>query len=76
MRKLWKFRGGLKLDGHKAMSMQQGILTAPIPKQLVLPVQQHIGEAALPIVKVGDYVFKGYLWPAALLAASTFNHTV
>lgn len=61
MRKLWNFRGGLKLDGHKKLSMQQGILNVPLPKQLVLPMQQHIGEAAEPIVKIGDSVLKGQL---------------
>jgi electron transport complex protein RnfC len=65
MRKVWDFHGGLKLDGHKSMSMQQPIAIAPVPKILVLPIQQHIGEPAHPIVQVGDHVLKGQLIAAA-----------
>ena len=68
MRKLWHFHGGLKLEGHKALSMQQPITQAPIPKILTLPLQQHIGEPAQPIVEIGDRVrssrmLKGLLVP-------------
>jgi len=61
MRKLWDFYGGLKLDGHKTMSMQTPIAVAPVPGLLVLPVQQHIGEPARPVVKVGDRVLAGQM---------------
>ncbi len=61
MRKLWSFRGGLKLDGHKQLSMQQPITAADIPEYLVIPLQQHIGEAAYPIVDVGDRVLTGQI---------------
>lgn len=53
------FNGGLKLDGHKEQSMQSNIAAAIIPEKLIVPLQQHIGIAALPIVKVGDKVLKG-----------------
>ena len=33
----------------------------PIPDQIVLPIQQHVGEPAQPIVGVGEYVLKGQL---------------
>ena len=65
MRKVWDFHGGLKLNGHKSMSMQQPITIAPVPKILVLPIQQHIGEPAHPVVQVGDHVLKGQLIAAA-----------
>ena len=65
MRKVWDFHGGLKLDGHKSMSMQQPITVVPVPKTLVLPIQQHIGEPAHPVVQVGDHVLKGQLIAAA-----------
>lgn len=58
-RKLWKFNGGLKLPGHKVLSTGRPIAQAPIPKTLTLPLQQHIGNAAKPIVEVGDKVLKG-----------------
>ncbi|MEJ2359850.1 MAG: electron transport complex subunit RsxC [Gammaproteobacteria bacterium] len=59
MRKLWHFHGGLKLDGHKALSMQSPISRAPIPQRLTLPLQQHIGEPAQPVVEVGERVLTG-----------------
>jgi len=61
VRKLWRFPGGLKLDGQKALSMQQPITQAPIPRLLTLPLQQHIGEPAEPVVKVGERVLTGQL---------------
>lgn len=61
MRKLWSFKGGLKLDGHKAMSMQTPIRQAALPNQLVLPLRQHIGEPAYPIVDVGERVLCGQM---------------
>ena len=59
MRKLWRFHGGLKLAGHKALSMQQPIRPMPIPRLLTLPLQQHIGEPAQAIVNVGERVLTG-----------------
>ncbi|THF70888.1 MAG: electron transport complex subunit RsxC, partial [Methylophaga nitratireducenticrescens] len=47
---LGDFPGGLKLPGHKKRSTQGPIRKTPISKQLVLPLQQHIGAAAVPIV--------------------------
>ncbi len=58
---LWKIFGGLKLSGHKSMSMKHATKPAPLAKELVLPLKQHIGKAAVPVVKVGDTVLKGQL---------------
>ena len=33
--------------------------TAPIPAVLVLPLRQHLGVPALPVVNVGDHVLGG-----------------
>ncbi len=43
------------------MSTGQPIARARLPKHLILPLQQHIGEPAEPIVKAGDKVLKGQL---------------
>lgn len=59
--KLGHFNGGLHLPGNKNMSTGQPVAKAGIPKRLMLPLQQHIGEPAEPIVKVGDKVLKGQL---------------
>ena len=56
--RLWHFHGGLKLDGHKSISMQEAVADAGIPPRLVLPLQQHIGNPAEPVVNVGDKVLK------------------
>lgn len=56
--RLWHFHGGLKLDGHKAMSMHEPVTEALIPSRLILPLQQHIGSPAKPVVKAGDKVLK------------------
>lgn len=60
-RKLWKFHGGVHPPFHKDDSNQESIKFAGIPPQLILPLQQHIGIAADPIVEVGESVFKGQL---------------
>lgn len=56
---LWQFPGGLLLRGHKKRSTQRPIQKMPLSRLLVLPLQQHIGTAAVPIVEVGDRVLKG-----------------
>jgi electron transport complex protein RnfC len=55
------FHGGLKLEGHKALSTGEPILDMRIPRWIVLPVQQHIGDPAEVLVKPGDQVKKGQL---------------
>tara|TARA_R110002111_G_scaffold4614_15_gene25298 strand:+ start:361 stop:1845 length:1485 start_codon:yes stop_codon:yes gene_type:complete len=61
MRQIGSFPGGLVLDGQKKRSTQLPIRQAPLSKILTLPLQQHIGDAAIPIVEVGDYVLKGQM---------------
>jgi len=59
--KLWAFPGGIKLTGKKSLSNQQPITTAKTAKQLIIPLTQHIGQAAELQVKAGDKVVKGQL---------------
>lgn len=59
MTQLGTFPGGLVLDGQKHRSTQRSIRKAPLSRILTLPLQQHIGAAATPIVSVGDTVLKG-----------------
>ena len=58
---LGKLHGGLRLQGHKQESTSQPILEVPVPSQLVLPIEQHVGEPAQPVVDIGDVVLKGQL---------------
>ncbi len=59
--RLWTFHGGLHLPDHKALSNGQPIAEAILPHRLVLPLQQHIGAPAKPLVEVGDKVLKGQI---------------
>lgn len=61
VRKLFRFPGGVHLDDHKAMSSESGIVDIALPPRIVLPMRQHIGAPAEPLVKVGDRVLKGQL---------------
>ena len=58
---LGTLHGGLRLPGEKSVSTSQSIQKVPIPDQLVLPIAQHVGEAAHPVVGIGEYVLKGQL---------------
>lgn len=73
-RKRWHFHGGLKLEGHKHISMTDPVESAPIPPQLIIPIQQHIGAPAEPVVKVGDKVKKGQLIAEMLATVSAPVH--
>ncbi len=58
-RTLHSFPGGLHMPDNKAMSLATPVTEMPIPAKLFIPLQQHIGAPAKPIVKVGDKVLKG-----------------
>ena len=51
--------GGIHPPGFKELSNGEPIAPAPLPELLVLPLQQHIGVPAEPVVRVGDRVLKG-----------------
>ncbi len=57
--KLHDFPGGLDLEGHKTESTQNGLQESSLPDRIVMPLRQHIGEPAHPVVRVGDQVLKG-----------------
>jgi len=65
MRTLNHFNGGVHPAQHKAESNTRPIVAAPVPPHLVVPLHQHIGSAAKPLVKVGDKVLKGQTIAAA-----------
>jgi Na+-translocating ferredoxin:NAD+ oxidoreductase subunit C len=58
-RHTWTFHGGLRLADHKALSNAAPVQPLPIPARLTVPVQQHIGRTAEPVVAVGETVTKG-----------------
>ena len=59
IRKLFAFHGGIHPSAHKTESTVRPIRHAPLPAQLIVPMKQHAGDAAIPVVKVGDTVLKG-----------------
>ena len=59
-RKLYSFPGGIHPPENKLQSLNLPIQPVPLPKKLILPLQQHIGAAAKAIVAAGDLVKKGH----------------
>lgn len=51
--------GGLHLDAQKAQSLREPLRSMPVPQRLVVPLSQHIGDPAEPLVSVGDKILKG-----------------
>jgi len=59
---LWRpFRGGVHPKDHKETTATRPIVSAPIPPRVILPLQQHLGEPAKPVVKVGEQVEAGQI---------------
>ena len=59
--KLFSVRGGIHPEDRKALSAGCSISDLPLPALLHIPVQQHIGAAAQPVVQIGQAVRKGEL---------------
>lgn len=59
MTQLWSFPGGIHPAENKHQSTATPIRSAGLPGQLILPLQQHIGVPAEPLVQPGDQVLKG-----------------
>jgi len=73
-RELFEFKGGVHPPEHKAESNARPIHPAPLPKKLVIPLRQHIGNPAKPVVAVGDPVKKGQMIAEADGYISTAVH--
>lgn len=61
MRKIWDIHGGVHPPENKLQSSGEPIARIPLAEQLILPLTQHVGAPAIPVVKVGDRVLKGQL---------------
>tara|TARA_R110001583_G_scaffold1282_2_gene10521 strand:+ start:1196 stop:3226 length:2031 start_codon:yes stop_codon:yes gene_type:complete len=57
--KFWQFHGGIHPPEQKSLTSGKPIRQLPLPKQLILPLQQHIGRQGDLLVTVGDKVLKG-----------------
>ena len=58
---LGTLHGGLRLDANKTESTAVGLARLPVPAQLALPLDQHVGAPAEPVVGIGEEVRKGQL---------------
>ncbi|MDD1635522.1 MAG: RnfABCDGE type electron transport complex subunit C [Methylococcaceae bacterium] len=57
-----RIRGGVHAEEHKAVTATQAIVNSfPLPEKLYIPLQQHVGKPAEPLIRVGDKVLKGQL---------------
>ena len=63
--RIWDIPGGIHPAERKELSNRTPIQQAPLPKRLTLPLNQHIGAPAEPVVAVGERVLKGQLIAAA-----------
>ncbi|MGI1678577.1 MAG: electron transport complex subunit RsxC [Cellvibrionaceae bacterium] len=61
MRKIWDTPGGVHPPEHKAQSLAKPLFELGLPSEIILPVSQHIGAPAIPIVAVGEKVLRGQL---------------
>ena len=59
MRKVFDFHGGIHPQENKHQSVSLPIADAGVPDELILPLSQHIGAPATPVVAVGERVLKG-----------------
>ena len=59
--KLFRIRGGIHPDYRKDLTCEKAIAALPMPRTLYLPLQQHMGMPAIPVVSAGDTVKKGQL---------------
>ncbi|WP_084190935.1 electron transport complex subunit RsxC [Methylomarinum vadi] len=62
LKRIMRVRGGVHAEERKSNTSQLPIVTdLPLAKKLYIPLQQHVGKAAEPVVKVGERVLKGQL---------------
>jgi len=61
MRRLYNFAGGVRLKQHKRESTSSPVVRAQLPEKIILPLHQHIGVPANPVVVPGQHVLKGQI---------------
>jgi Na+-translocating ferredoxin:NAD+ oxidoreductase subunit C len=61
---LRSFRGGVHPPEHKELTEHKALEAMPPPAELFVPLGQHLGKPAEPLVKRGDYVRQGQLLAA------------
>jgi electron transport complex protein RnfC len=74
MTRLFSFNGGIHPAEHKAESNATPIRDMPLLARYFVPLRQHIGDPARPLVQAGDRVLKGQTVGAAEGYVSTAVH--
>ena len=59
--KLFRIKGGVHPAGRKQLTADKPVEDLPLPVLLHIPLQQHIGSPAAPVVHRGERVGKGQL---------------
>lgn len=57
----YTFRGGVHPEDYKDLTEHLNFEKFPLPEEIILPVSQHLGKEAKPLVKKGDEVIAGQL---------------
>lgn len=71
---LGTLHGGLRLDANKASATAPALASMPVPQQIALPLAQHAGDPAEPVVAIGERVLKGQMIAASTGALSAPVH--
>ena len=71
---LKRTRGGLTPDDRKSFARTEPLWNAAVPSRCVVPLLQHVGNPAQPVVNVGDRVREGMLVGRASGAMSANVH--
>ena len=69
------FRGGIHPPEYKELAEEKAIEVMPPPGKVVIPLSQHTGTPAKPIVKVGDEVKVGTIIAEPVGMISTAMHS-
>lgn len=67
------FWGGVHPAGRKELSSGAPLEDCPPPREVVIPLLQHIGKPCTPLVKAGDHVDMGQRSVTARDCASLFT---
>ncbi len=73
-RRIWNFPGGIHPAENKQQSKGTPIRSITLPERLILPLQQHIGSPAKPVVSLGERVLKGQIIAEASAVVSAHVH--
>ncbi len=58
---VFRFRGGVQVAHYKHFTDRKAIEPVPLPRQLIVSIQQHLGAPANVVVNKGDLVKKGQI---------------